>query len=77
MLPTNVVTPEIFTLSNSVCPSTSISPFTSTAPVNVDAADTTMSSNDASPSISKLRTLRVLLLNVKFALSSSEPLVPA
>ena len=77
MLPTNVVTPEMFTLSNSVCPSTSISPFTSTAPVNVDAADTTMSSNAASPSTSKLRTLRVLLLNVKFALFSNEPLVPA
>ena len=45
--------------------------------MNVDAADTAMSSNDASPSTSKLRTLRVLLANVKFALSTNAPLVPA
>ena len=35
MLPTNVVTPEILTLSNSVCPSTSKSPLASIFPATV------------------------------------------
>ena len=47
-----VVTPEILTLSNSVCPSTSKSPLASIAPVKVDAPDTLRSSNSVWPSTS-------------------------
>ena len=54
-----------------------MSPFASIAPANVDAADTFMSSNSARPSTSILSALRVLLTNVRFALSSNDPLVPA
>ena len=36
LVPVNVTIPDTFALSNSVCPSTSKSPFASIAPVNVE-----------------------------------------
>ena len=62
MLPANVVTPEMFTLSNSVCPSTSKSPLASMLPANVDAADTLTSSKFVRPSTSKFPAISTLAL---------------
>ena len=47
-----VETPETLRSSNSVCPSTSISPLKSAAPANVETPDTLRSSNSVCPSTS-------------------------
>ena len=79
MLPANVDTPETFTLSRLVCPSTSKSPLASILPTNVVTPDILTLSNSVCPSTSKLPFKSVLPATVaipvtlRFLVSKSSP----
>ena len=61
--PVNVDTPDTFTSSSSVCPSTSKDPLASIAPVKVEAPDTFTLSSSVCPSTSKLPPTERLFSN--------------
>ena len=74
-IPIKVETPDTFTLSSSVCPSTSKDPLASIAPVKVEAPDTFTSSSSVCPSTSKDPLASIAPVKVEtpdtFKLSSS------